>query len=120
MEHIGCWITTYTVPQEDTTYYAAWEKAEATVTFDADGGETVRKSISTEKVLNSVDELEEWDFRTRNHEDMESYNVWMEQLQGRTLYYEEPDYAPTSIITLATCDRRVHEKDGRFLVIVGK
>ena len=29
----------YTVPQEDTTYYAAWEKAEATVTFDADGGE---------------------------------------------------------------------------------
>lgn len=29
---------TYTVPQEDTSYYAAWEKAEATVTFDADGG----------------------------------------------------------------------------------
>ncbi len=28
----------YTVPQEDATYYAAWEKAEATITFDADGG----------------------------------------------------------------------------------
>lgn len=25
-------------PQQDTSYYAAWEKAEATVTFDADGG----------------------------------------------------------------------------------
>ena len=25
-------------PQNDTTYYAAWEKADATVTFDADGG----------------------------------------------------------------------------------
>ncbi len=29
----------YTVTQEDTTYYAAWEKAEAAITFDADGGE---------------------------------------------------------------------------------
>lgn len=29
---------THTVPQEDTSYYAAWEKTEATVTFDADGG----------------------------------------------------------------------------------
>ncbi len=26
-------------PQKDTSYYAAWEKTEATVTFDADGGE---------------------------------------------------------------------------------
>ena len=68
----------------------------------------------------SIDDLDEWDFRTRNHEDMESYNAWMEQLQGRALYYEEPDCAPTSIITLATCDRRVHGKDGRFLVIAGK
>ena len=25
-------------PQQDASYYAAWEKAEATVTFDADGG----------------------------------------------------------------------------------
>ena len=23
-----------------------------------------------------------WDFRTRNHGDMESYNVWMEHLRG--------------------------------------
>ena len=68
----------------------------------------------------NIDDLGEWNFRTRNHEDMESYNVWMEQLQGRSLYYEEPDHAPTSIITLATCDRRVHGKDGRFLVIAGK
>ena len=67
----------------------------------------------------SIDDLDEWDFRTRNHEDMESYNAWMEQLQGRALYYEEPDHAPTSIITLSTCDRRIHGKDGRFLVIAG-
>ena len=26
-------------PQQDASYYAAWEKTEATVTFDADGGE---------------------------------------------------------------------------------
>jgi len=30
---------TYTVPEEDITYYAAWEKSEVTITFDADGGE---------------------------------------------------------------------------------
>ena len=66
-----------------------------------------------------ISDLGEWDFRTRNHEDMESYNAWMEQLQGRALYYAEPDHAPTSIITLATCDRRVHGKNGRFLVIAG-
>ena len=29
---------THTVPQEDAAYYAAWEKTEATITFDADGG----------------------------------------------------------------------------------
>ena len=68
----------------------------------------------------SIDDLEGWDFRIRNHGDMESYNAWMEQLQGRALYYEEPDHAPTSIITLATCDRRVHGKDGRFLVVAGR
>lgn len=68
----------------------------------------------------SIDDLTEWDFRRRNHEDMESYNAWMEQLQGRALYYEEPDHAPASIITLATCDRCVFGKGGRFLVIAGK
>ena len=68
----------------------------------------------------SINDLEEWDFRTRNHADMESYNIWMEQLQGKALYYAEPDHAPTSIITLATCDRRVHGKNGRFLVVAGK
>ena len=68
----------------------------------------------------SIDDLEEWDFRIRNHANMESYNAWMEQLQGKALYYAEPDHAPTNIITLATCDRRVHGKNGRFLVIAGK
>lgn len=68
----------------------------------------------------NIDDLEKWDFRIRNHRDMESYNTWMEELQGRALFYEEPDHAPTSIITLATCDRRAHGKNGRFLVIAGK
>ena len=36
----------YTVPQEDTSYYAAWEKVEATITFDADGGEMEGGSIT--------------------------------------------------------------------------
>lgn len=67
-----------------------------------------------------IADLDEWDFRIRDHEDMENYNAWMEQLQGRALYYAEPDHAPTSIITLATCDRRVHGKNGRFLVVAGK
>lgn len=61
-----------------------------------------------------------WDFRIRNHADMESYNTWMEQLQGWALYYAEPDHAPTSIITFATCDRRIFGKSGRFLVIAGR
>lgn len=44
----------YYAPQEDASYYAAWEKTEATavtctITFDPDGGETVRKSITAEK-----------------------------------------------------------------------
>ena len=68
----------------------------------------------------NIDDLGEWDFRTRNHAGMESYNAWMEELRGRVLYYAEPDHAPTSIITLATCDRRVRGKNGRFLVISGK
>lgn len=44
----------YYAPQEDAAYYAAWEKTEeaaitCTITFDPDGGETVRKSITAEK-----------------------------------------------------------------------
>ncbi len=85
---------------------------------DAYGSATAYQVMAVVKY--SIDDLEEWDFRTRNHADMESYNAWMEQLQGRALYYAEPDHAPTSIITLATCDRRVHGKSGRFLVIAGK
>ena len=44
---------TYTVPQEDTSYYAAWEKAEATVTFDSDGGEMEGGEI-TAKIGNTI------------------------------------------------------------------
>ena len=40
-------------PQQDTSYYAAWEKTEATVTFDADGGKMEGGDI-TAKVGNTV------------------------------------------------------------------
>lgn len=68
----------------------------------------------------NTEDIGEWDFRTRNHENMESYNIWMEKLQERALYYLEPDKAPDSILTLATCDRREYGKNGRFLIVAGR
>ena len=64
-----------------------------------------------------VKDIGKWDFRTRNHSSDEEYNVWMEQLKGRALFYEEPDHPPVSILILATCDRTEFGKDGRLLVI---
>lgn len=61
-----------------------------------------------------------WDFRTRNHADIESYNLWMEQLQEQALYYAEPDHAPDQILTLSTCDRSEFGKDGRLVIVAGK
>ena len=61
-----------------------------------------------------------WDFRTRNHADMESYNLWMEQLEEHALYYAEPDHAPAEILTLSTCDRSEFGKDGRLVIVAGK
>ena len=61
-----------------------------------------------------------WDFRTRNHPDMESYNLWMEGLEEHALYYAEPDHAPTQILTLSTCDRSEFGKDGRLVIVAGK
>lgn len=61
-----------------------------------------------------------WDFRTRNHADMESYNLWMEQLQEYALYYAKPDPAPAEILTLSTCDRSEFGKDGRLVIVAGK
>ena len=93
-------------------------KENRTIYFtDAYGSATAYQVMAVVKY--NIDNLEEWDFRTRNHADMESYNTWMEKLQQRALYYEEPDYAPVRIITLATCDRRMYGKNGRFLVIAG-
>ncbi len=59
---------------------------------DAYGSATAYQVMAVVKY--NIEDLAEWDFRTRNHGDMESYNVWMEQLQGRALFYEEPDHAP--------------------------
>ena len=93
-------------------------KENRTIYFtDAYGSATAYQVMAVVKY--SIDDLEEWDFRIRNHADMESYNTWMEKLQQRALYYEEPDYAPVNIITLATCDKRMYGKNGRFLVIAG-
>jgi sortase B len=64
--------------------------------------------------------IESWDFRTRNHADMESYNIWMEQLQEHALFYAEPDHAPEQILTLSTCDRSEYGKDGRLVIVAGK
>ena len=61
-----------------------------------------------------------WDFRTRNHADMESYNLWMEGLEEHALYYAEPDHAPAQILTLSTCDRSEFGKDGRLVIVAGK
>ncbi len=97
----------------------AYFKENQTIYFtDAYGSANAYQVMAVVKY--NISDLNKWDFRTRDHEDMESYNAWMEQLQGRALYYAEPDHAPTSIITLATCDRRVHGKNGRFLIIAGR
>lgn len=61
-----------------------------------------------------------WDFRTRNHADMESYNLWMEELEEYALYYAEPDHAPAEILTLSACDRSEFGKDGRLVIVAGK
>lgn len=61
-----------------------------------------------------------WDFRTRDHADMESYDIWMEQLQEHALFYAEPDHAPERILTLSTCDRSEFGKDGRLVIVAGK
>lgn len=64
-----------------------------------------------------VKDVGEWDFRAREHETMEDYNRWFEQLEERACFYREPEKAPDKILTLATCDRREYGKDGRLLVI---
>lgn len=68
----------------------------------------------------NIQDTESWDFRTRNHANIESYNLWMEQLQEYALYYAEPDHAPTEILTLSTCDRSEFGKDGRLVIVAGK
>ncbi len=82
-------------------------------------GDTAEYQIMAVVKYNAKD-TESWDFRTRNHADMESYNLWMEQLQEHALYYAEPDHAPAEILTLSTCDRSEFGKDGRLVIVAGK
>lgn len=82
-------------------------------------GNTAEYQIMAVVKYNTKD-IESWDFRTRNHTDIESYNLWMEQLQEYALYYAEPDHAPTEILTLSTCDRSEFGKDGRLVIVASK
>lgn len=82
-------------------------------------GDTAEYQIMAVVKYNAKD-TGSWDFRTRNHADMESYNLWMEQLQEHALYYAEPDHAPAEILTLSTCDRSEFGKDGRLVIVAGK
>ena len=67
----------------------------------------------------NVNDVGEWDFRVRNHGNREELLAWMAQLKERAFLYREPEQLPDRLITLATCDRRVYGKDGRFLVVGG-
>lgn len=82
-------------------------------------GDTAEYQIMAAVKYNAKD-TGSWDFRTRNHPDMESYNLWMEGLEEHALYYAEPDHAPTQILTLSTCDRSEFGKDGRLVIVAGK
>lgn len=82
-------------------------------------GNTAEYQIMAVVKYNAKD-TKSWDFRTRNHADIESYNLWMEQLQERALYYAEPDNAPDQILTLSTCDRSEYGRDGRLVIVAGK
>lgn len=82
-------------------------------------GDTAEYQVMAAVKYNAKD-TGSWDFRTRNHADMESYSFWMEQLQEHALYYAEPDHAPTEILTLSTCDRSEFGKDGRLVIVAGK
>lgn len=100
---------------KDGDYFMARRQLYYTECF----GDTAEYQIMAVVKYNAKD-TGNWDFRTRNHADMESYNLWMEQLQEHALYYAEPDHAPAEILTLSTCDRSEFGKDGRLVIVAGK
>ena len=100
---------------KDGDYFMAHRQLYYTECF----GVTAEYQIMAVVKYNAKD-TESWDFRTRNHADMESYKLWMEQLQEHALYYAEPDHAPAEILTLSTCDRSEFGKDGRLVIVAGK
>lgn len=100
---------------KDEDYFLAHRKLYYTECY----GDTAEYQVMAAVKYNAKD-TGSWDFRTRNHTDMESYNLWMERLQEHALYYAEPDHAPTEILTLSTCDRSEFGKDGRLVIVAGK
>ncbi len=100
---------------KDEDYFMAHRQLYYTECF----GDTAEYQVMAVVKYNAKDTVS-WDFRTRNHADMESYNIWMEQLQEHALYYTEPDHAPAEILTLSTCDRSEFGKDGRLVIVAGK
>ncbi len=100
---------------KDGDYFMAHRKLYYTQCY---GGTTEYQIMAVVKY--NAGDTGSWDFRTRNHADMESYNLWMEGLEEHALYYAEPDHAPAEILTLSTCDRSEFGKYGRLVIVAGK
>lgn len=100
---------------EDADYFE-----ENSVLFYTDRYENMTAYDVIAVVKYDVNDVGEWDFRTRRHESGEDYLAWMTQLKERAFLYREPEKLPEGLITLATCDRRIYGKDGRFLIIGGR
>ncbi len=80
-------------------------------------GEKVSVYMIIAVVKYDVKDTGEWDFRVRNHASEEECRAFMEEIKERALYYREEPELPDRMMVLATCDRSVYGKDGRFLVI---
>lgn len=100
---------------EDAEYFN-----ENSVMFYTDRYENMTAYEVIAVVKYNVADVGEWDFRVRNHGNRKECLAWMAQLKERAFLYREPEVFPESLITLATCDRRVYGKNGRFLIIGGK
>ena len=105
--------------KENNNNYAEYFN-ENSVLFYTDRYENMAAYEVIAVVKYNVDDVGEWDFRVRNHGNRKECLAWMAQLKEMAFLYREPEGFPERLITLATCDRRVYGKDGRFLIIGGK
>ncbi len=79
------------------------------------------KKVSVYKIIAvmkyDVKDVEEWDFRVRNHDTEEDCLAFMKEIEKRALYYRGEPGVPERLMILATCDRSEYGKNGRLLVI---